>query len=466
VYYDLFNLINIRQELVMPQQSQFNISRRSFLRTTAMASTIAALGPNILPAQAANKKGIKIVRPSNKIHVACIGIGWQVGHNMGQFLQNPDVRVVAVCDLDQNHLERAKNTVNRTYEDEACAIYSDYREMFENEDIDAVSLGLPDHWHAIPAIAAAKKGYDVWGEKPFSHTLVEGRAMVKAIEKNNCIWQTGSWQRSVPNFHRAAELVRNGRIGKVTHIEVGLGSGHSHFSKDALDTEIKAPPAHLDYKTWCGPSGKQIYAKARVHKHWRWVMAHGGGQLMDWIGHHGDIAHWGVGLDYSGPVKIKGTGVRPIAGLWDAPVNYDCQLEYADGMTMSVSGKNQMGTKWIGTDGWIFVTRGNSKSGGVTNADTTSNDNKILQEQIGDDEIKLYKSTNHWKNFIDCVKSREETITPAEIAHRSASIGHLCNIAMYTGREINFDPKKERIIDDREAHAMLSPDYARGYRLR
>jgi hypothetical protein len=158
--------------------------------------------------------------------------------------------------------------------------------------------------------------------------------------------------------------------------------------------------------------------------------------------------------------------VRPIAGLWDAPVNYDCQLEYADGMTMSVSGKNQMGTKWIGTDGWIFVTRGNSKSGGVTNADTTSNDNKILQEQIGDDEIKLYKSTNHWKNFIDCVKSREETITPAEIAHRSASIGHLCNIAMYTGREINFDPKKERIIDDREAHAMLSPDYARGYRLR
>lgn len=441
----------------MSDKPSFNppISRRKFLHTAAVAGTMAAVGPNILKAQAQNKNGARVARPSGKIHIAAVGIGWQGGHNLGQFLENPDVHVVAVCDLDEEHLRRAKHNVDRTYDNFDCPAYSDYREMYEKEDIDAVSLGLPDHWHAIPAIDAANKGYDVWGEKPFSHTLVEGRAMVDAIEKNNCIWQTGSWQRSVGNFHQAAELVRNGRIGKVSHIEVGLGTGHSLFDDSGKDKTFQNPPDSLDYKTWCGPAGKLPYAPARVHKHWRWVMAHGGGQLMDWIGHHGDIAHWGVGLGHTGPVKIKGSGVMKIADLWDAPIDYDCDLEYANGMTMSVAGKNRGGTKWIGSDGWIFVTRGGLEA----------SDPKILESKIEENEIHLYKSDNHWINFVECIKSRKETITPAEVAHRSASIGHLCNVAMYTGREISFDPDTESIKGDAEAQKKLSPDYARGYKL-
>jgi predicted dehydrogenase len=441
-------------------QKPSGISRRSFLKTAATTGALGIVGPTILPGCVTVNQGTvtRTPRPSGKIHIAAVGIGWQGGHNLGQFLQNPDVQVVAVCDLDTHHLARAKKMVDSTYDGFDCPTYSDYREMYEKEDIDAVSLGLPDHWHAIPAIAAAKHGYDVFGEKPFSHSLVEGRAMVDALNANGCIWQTGSWQRSVPNFHRACELVRNGRIGKVHHIEVGLGGGHSLFGDEGKDKAFKPAPAHLDYKTWLGPSGtpKELpYAPARVHKHWRWVMAHGGGQLMDWIGHHGDIAHWGVGLDNSGPIKVVGSGKWNKDDLWDAPYEYDCGAVYENGMTMSVASKNQHGTKFFGEDGWLFVTRGNLECSNP----------EVLKSVIGDDETRLYKSDNHWTNFTDSIKSRKPTITPAETAHRSASIGHLCNVAMYTGREINFCPKTETIKNDNAASELLKAPYKNGYRL-
>ena len=437
-----------------------SVTRRSFLKSAATASALGVLAPTILPGCVSVNQGqiTRTPRPSGKIHIAAVGIGWQGGYNLGQFLQNPDVQVVAVCDLDENHLARAKKTVDSRYENFDCPTYHDYREMFEKEDIDAVSLGLPDHWHALPAIAAAEKGYDVFGEKPFSHSLVEGRAMVDALNKNDCIWQTGSWQRSVPNFHHACELVRNGRIGKITHIEVGLGGKFSVFSEDGKDKTAQAPPETLDYKTWLGPSGipKDLpYSPARVHKHWRWVMEHGGGQLMDWIGHHGDIAHWGVDLDNTGPVSIEGTGKWDDDALWNAPYEYDCDLVYKNGMTMSVASKNQHGTKFIGEDGWLFVTRGK----------TECSNPEILKSVIGEDEIKLYKSDNHWTNFTDSIKSRKPTITPAETAHRSASIGHLCNVAMYTGSKIKFSPKKERIKNNPAATKLLMAPYKNGYQL-
>ena len=419
------------------------VTRRSFLKSAATAGALGVLAPTILPGCVTVNQGTttRTPRPSGKIHMAAVGVGWQGTSNLGRFLENPDVQVVAVCDLDTEHLANAKGMIDGTYDNFDCPTYSDYREMYEKEDIDAVCLGLPDHWHAIPAIAAAKKGYDVFGEKPFSHSLVEGRAMVTALNDNGCIWQTGSWQRSVGNFHQACELVRNGRVGKIHHVEVGVGGGHSIFDDNGKDKRIQAPPAHLDYKTWLGPSGTPAelpYAPARLHKHWRWVMAHGGGQLMDWIGHHGDIAHWGADLDNDGPVKIVGSGTVNIGDLWDAPIDYDCGLVYANGMTMSVAKKNRFGTKFYGEDGWVFVTRGGLEA----------SDPEILKSVIGDNEIKLYKSDNHWVNFVECIKSRKPTITPAETAHRSASIGHLCNVAMYTGREIDFCPKTETIKND------------------
>lgn len=433
------------------------ISRRSFLKSSALASTAAVVAPTILTGCTTINEGVvtRSTRPSGKIHMASIGIGWQGGSNLGQFLQHPDVQVVAVCDLDENHLKKAQKTVERTYDNFKCAAYSDFREMFEKEDLDAVVISLPDHWHAIPAIAAAEKGYDVFGEKPFSHTLVEGRAMVNALNKNGCIWQTGSWQRSVPNFHRAAELIRNGRIGNVSHVEIGLGRGHANYDEVKDLTTFGPPPKELDYDTWLGPAPDLPYCRARTHKTWRWIMAHGGGTLMDWVGHHGDIAHWGLGLDETGPVKVSGTGVIPTGQLWDSPTDYDCTLTYANGITMNISSKVGGGTKWFGSDGWIHVDRGR----------LDASDPKFLKGAIGENEIHLYKSKDHWNNFVEGIQTRKPTITPAETAHRSASMGHLCNIAMYTGRTINWDPNTETIKNDAGATDMLSPTYRKPWKL-
>ena len=184
-------------------------------------------------------------------------------------------------------------------------------------------------------------------------------------------------------------------------------------------------------------------------------MAHGGGTLLDWVGHHLDIAHWGLGLDETGPVTVEGTGVIPSSQLWDAPTDYDCTCTYADGLVIKISSKYPMGTKWIGDDGWLFVTRG----------ETQANPVSLRTEKVGDGAIRLYHSDDHHGNFIECVKSRKETITPCEIAHRSASVGHLCNIAIYTGRKIHWDPEKEEIIGDPGAAAMLSPSYRPPWKL-
>jgi predicted dehydrogenase len=372
--------------------------------------------------------------------------------NLVQFLKLKNVQVVAVCDVDQNQLAKGRNLVNEAYNNQDCATYGKFEEMFERKDLDAVMLALPDHWHAIPAIAAAKAGFDIYGEKPFSHSLVEGRAMCNAIKKHNRIWQTGSWQRSVSNFHRTAELVRNGRIGKVKYVEVGLGAGHDDYNKNKDQTAPCAPPQELDYDRWLGPAPDAPYCPARLPKTWRWIKDYGGGQLMDWIGHHLDIAHWGLGLDHTGPVEVEGTGVIPSDQLWNTPTEYDCTCTYADGLVIRICSKFPMGAKWVGDKGWIFVTRGE------TQADPKS----LRTDKIGENETHLYKSDNHYANFIECVKSRKETITPAETAHRSASVGHLCTIAIYTGRKIKWDPAKEEIIGDPGATALLGPNP--GYR--
>jgi predicted dehydrogenase len=206
----------------------------------------------------------------------------------------------------------------------------------------------------------------------------------------------------------------------------------------------------LDYERWLGPAPAHPYCPARIHKNWRWVMDYGGGRIMDWTGHHLDIAHWGLGLDRTGPVAVEGTGVIPEKGsVWDAPPEYDCTATYEDGLEIRISSKYPMGAKWYGENGWIFVDRG------TLEAESKS----VLDEVIGEGEIHLYKSIDHFANFIECVKTRQETITPAEIAHRSASVGHLCNIALYTGRKIRWNPETEEIADDPGATAMLRPQY-------
>jgi predicted dehydrogenase len=426
------------------------IRRRDFLKMIPAAAAGAAVFPAIVRGSVLGLNGA--VPPSDKIVMAGIGFGMQGPSNMQAFLEKDEVQWVAVCDLDDKHLAQARAIVNRKYGHTSCATYKDFRKLFARGDLDAVSIAVPDHWHAILSISAARAGLDIYGEKPLTHSLREGRALCDAVKRYGRVWQTGSWQRSVDNFYRACELVRNGRIGKIRRVEVGLPSGHYDFARTFGQEKITAPPAELDYETWLGPAPYAPYCTARVHMNWRWNMDYGGGQLMDWIGHHLDIAHWGMGYDYTGPVEVWGKGEWPKTGIYNSATRYWVETRYADGTPIILAGgypEIQGGTKWIGEYGWIWVDRGQFETQPAN----------LVNEIIGPNEIKLYHSRDHYQNFLDCVKSRALTITPCEVAHRSASVGHLGVIAIETGHKIKWDPAAETIIGDPEAERLLSRAY-------
>lgn len=415
------------------------LSRRRFL--TGMAVAAASPYMNIAWVRAQSGRPA----PSNRITMGCIGVGGQGSGNMGAFLGQSDVQVVAVCDVDKNHANGAKDSVDNRYGNKDCKTYTDFRELVARNDIDAISMATPDHWHAITCIASARAGMDIYGEKPFTHSLVEGRALSNTVRDYGRVWQTGSWQRSEGNFRFACELVRNGRIGKVKKIEVGLPTGGP-----APQVTFKDPPPELDYDFWVGPSPWTPYCDQRTHWNWRWQYNYGGGQMMDWIGHHADIAHWGMGWDETGPISVEGSGEFPDHGIWDAATTYYFICTYRDGTEMHVANGGNKGirggTKWIGENGhWVWVDRGG------LDADPKN----LLDEKIGPDEIQLYRTPGHHRNFLDCVKSRRQTITPAETAHRSASVGHLGLIAMLTGRKLRWNPDTEEIIGDPGAARLL-----------
>lgn len=429
-------------------------NRREFLKNAPLALAGAAAFPAIVRASALGLGGA--VPPSDRIVMAGIGFGMQGPPNMRSFLGKDEVQWVAVCDLDDAPLRRAQADVNEQYGNRDCATYKDYRALFARGDLDAVSIAVPDHWHAILSIAAVSAGLDVYGEKPFTHSLREGRALCDAVRRYGRVWQTGSWQRSVENFHRAAELVRNGRIGKVQRVEVGLPSGYTDFARTFGQEKIESPPPGFDYDTWIGPAPWAPYCKARVHMNWRWNMDFGGGQLMDWVGHHLDIAHWGLGLDLTGPVEVSGKGEFPETGIYNGATRYRVETRYADGTPMILAGgypEIQRGTKWIGEFGWLWVDRGGFESQPA----------HLINEVIGPNEIRLCLSRDHHQNFLDSVRSRALTIAPAEVAHRSASVGHLGVIAIETGRTIKWDPATETLIGDPAAERLLSRSYRRPY---
>ena len=432
------------------------INRRQFLKSLS-AAAVGALGfPTIVPASVLGRSGT--TAPSNRIVMAGIGFGMQGIPNMRNFLSKDEVQWVAVCDIDEIALLRARDIVNRKYGNTDCALFRDFRDLLKREDIDAVSIAVPDHWHAILSIECARAGFDIFAEKPVSHSLIEGRAMCDTADRYGRIWQTGSWQRSVDNFHYACELVRNGRIGKITSVEVGLPAGHTDFAGTFGQETLGPPPENLNYDFWIGPAPYIPYCPARVHKNWRWNMDFGGGQLMDWVGHHVDIAHWGLGFDETGPVEIEGWGEFPKTGIYNSPTRYFLRAQYEDGLPMIIAGglpEIRSGTKWIGEYGWVWCNRGGLES----------QPSHLLEEFIGPEENRLYKSRDHFQNFLDCVVSRRRTIAPHEVAHRSASVGHLGVIAMEVGRKIRFDPKTESILGDPEAQRLLSRAYRSPWQL-
>jgi predicted dehydrogenase len=424
---------------------QNKINRRIFLKKTARITTGSIMAPAFIPGSVLGKNGS--ISPGNRITLGIIGMGNMGINNTNQFFQMDDVRILAVCDLDAVRLQRAKTMVDMAYDNKDCSMYHDFRDLLSRKDIDAVCITTPDHWHGIVAVEAARAGKDIYGEKPLSHNFSEGRIICNAVQRYNRIWQTGSWQRSVANFRFACELVKNGRIGKISHVEVGLPGGYS--TKDNPTGTPTKPPPELDYDFWLGPAPTVPYFDGRVHWNWRWQLAFGGGQLLDWVGHHVDIAHWGLGLDLTGPVEIEGIGEYPDTGPWDTAYRYRIETRYRNGLTMTIAGGHpdiRMGTRWIGEHGWIWVTRGDMETSPIS----------LMKEKLGYGDIRLYYSEEHRRNFIDCVKTRKPAITPCEVAHRSATPGHLGQIAMRLGRKIRFDPEFEKILHDDTATRMLS----------
>jgi predicted dehydrogenase len=367
---------------------------------------------------------------------------------------------VASCNIDKEHLKKSVDVINKFYKKKVVKTFHDYRKMMARHDIDTVMIAVPDHWHELVSVEALRNHKDVYGEKPLAKTIAEQQRIVKAVREHGRIWQTGSWQRSSGSFHKAAEIVRNGMIGKITRVEVGLPSGHTDFAQTGKFTAITKPPHELNYERWIGPSKMQPYIKARSHMNWRWNYNTGGGQLMDWVGHHLDIAHWGLGFDLSGPYEVEGHGqLPPPDAIWNTATEFRVEMKYPDDIKVTMAGGDddiKSGTKWIGKDGWVYVDRGKFDA---------SNEDWMDIKELSDDEakIKLYRSSNHRKNFIDCVKSRQRTITPADVAHHSAVPGHLGYISMMLGRKLQWDVEKEEIANDPTATTMMARYYRHPY---
>jgi predicted dehydrogenase len=452
------------------QRKKNAINRRDILATTAkgaVASSFIAGFPTIVPASVLGKNA-----PSNRINIGAIGNGRiSRGHDMPETLKYDTARIMAACDLDSKRVDDAKKFINDYYSKkegktwDGVKTYGDYRELLQNKDIDAVLISTPDHWHALIGIHAVEAGKDVYMQKPTSLTIVEGRALSNAVHRSGRIYQVGTQQRSSVQFRYACELVRNGRIGDLKTVEVGLPGDPGG------DEEPEMPiPPNLNYEMWLGSTPYVYYTEKRVHPQngydrpgWLRCEQFGAGMITGWGQHHIDIAHWGMDTEYTGPVEISGHADFPKSGLWDVHGIFRTEGVYANGVKMVVTNELPNGIKFIGSKGWIFVTRGNYS---VTDSDPvekqpaskalTASDPKIITSKIGPDEIHLYESDDQHGNWLECIKTRKAPISPIEIGHRVCSTCLIHHIVMKLGRKVYWDPMRERFHNDDEANSMLS----------
>ena len=436
------------------------MKRRTILQTAAASSVVM---PTIIPSSVIGKDA-----PSNRVTIGLIGCGGMGNGDLRNMMNIEGTQAIALCDPDKNNLNRTKERVEKHYAKDiesgkfkGVMTTGDYRELCARKDLDAVIVATPDHWHALATLEAVRNGKDVYCEKPITHIFSEGQAVYKEVAKRKAIFQVGSQQRSQTRFRLAAEAVMNGLIGKVTEVKVGLPTGRTTDIEGKVAEEI---PAHLDYDTWVGPSRMLPYNSKRLHWNWRWCLDYGGGQLMDWIGHHNDIAHWGLEMDKSGPVKVEAKEFRyPEKGMWDNPIDYKVVSTYKAGYTVTISNRHKlgpdgrnMGTEWRGENGWVYVDRG---------AIAASN-REWLAEKTDRGPKKAYKSTHHQRNFIEGVRTRKDCICNAETGHRSATPGHIAYVSQALGRPIKWDPKKEVVVGDDEAEKMLkATNFRCGYKL-
>ena len=418
-----------------------SIRRRQFLAHTSAALSLPLFAPAALLGRQADASA-----PSERITMACIGVGGRGSTNLRIFKGKPGVEIVAVCDVDRGHLAAGLKSAGL----EGKAGSADFRDVLARNDIDAVMVATPDHWHALIAIEAIRAGKDVYCEKPLAASIAEGRALVRVVETSDRILQCGTQRRSVPECRYACELVRNGRIGKVRRVELGVpGSFAVRGGFTGLEPEQPVPEG-FDHAMWLGPCPEVPYTEARCHYNFRWVEAHAPGYVTDWGAHYLDIGQWGLGADETGPVAVEARRVRyREKGFYDAPESFEIVYDYADGaqaVLISTADKSRWGMKFIGDEGTVYV---------ETRQVVTTPEN-LKTSVIGENEIHLYDAKNdHHGNFIDCVRSRRQPSAPVRIAHRSASTCEIGAVACATGRKLEWDGKAETFVDDADADRRL-----------
>jgi predicted dehydrogenase len=449
------------------------LNRRDFIK----ASTLAVAGV-ALPSLTSCTTPTRSARPapSGRVNLGVIGFGTIAHDTIMNFLGDPRVQVVAVADpvtdLGNYGYEGelrggrlyGKQRIENYYAGElsggsfsGCTAYEDFRRMLDREDLDAVYIATPDHWHCAIAIQAARKGIHIYGQKPLALTVQEGRRISDTVKSTGVIWQTGSQQRSSAYFRTACEYVRNGRLGRVRKITVGLPGGRSDWSGLASRNRPEKPPRELNYDLWLGPAPERPYIPALSQLNWRHNWDYSGGMITDWGAHHLDIVQWALDKDSSGPVAIENVvaTLPPQSEIYNTPTNYNFDAVYADGTRVNVSDAHPNGILFEGEGGKsIFVSRDKLQFEPV----------ELRQERIQPEEIHLYESKVHESNFVDCIFSRQPTAAPAETSHRTITISHLANIAIRLGRtKLQWDPSTEQVVNDAAANAMLSRPMRKPY---
>lgn len=387
------------------------------------------------------------VSANSKLGIGVIGVGGRGKAHMKEFFADKGVRVVGVCDVRAAEVEKARALAGQNYGDDSCVGHADFREMLGREDIDAVSIAVPDHWHGLVALAAMRAGKHVYLEKPFSYTVAEGRAIVEAAKASGVVVQVGTQQRSTANYRLSCELVRNGRIGKLRTVRVG-----SPFGFRGGSTAPAPVPEGIDYEMWLGPAPRVPYTEGRCDggggNGWYHIQDYCAGWLTAWGSHDVDIAHWGMGADATGPVEVDAWGVFPEVGACDTAWKWRAECTYGDGVKLiyATEQENRHGVRFEGDDGWVFVRRGF----------TDSQPKGLLYETIRPGEERLVASDNHFACFLDAIRTGREVTAPPEGAHRSTSACHLMHISMRLGRKLRWDPGAEKFVGDDAANRMLA----------
>ena len=451
------------------------MKRRKFIGKTALG-TIASVGlPSIVPASVFGKNA-----PSNKINIGQIGCGRIArSHDLIDTMAYDVANVIAVCDLDSKRMKDAKELVDKFYQEKkgkinyrGTKVYGDYREMLMDKDIDAVLISTPDHWHAQPAMEAAIAGTDIYLQKPTSLTVKEGRQLVNAVQKNKVILQVGTQQRAMPQFRIAAELVRNGRIGNLHTVKIGLPGDPS--GPEAIAMPI---PKDLNFDMWLGSTPEVPYTEIGVHPQegygrpgWLRHENYGAGMITGWGQHHYDSAAWGMNTELVGPISVQAIADFPKSGLWNVHGDFMVKHEYDNGISVLTSGGYPNGIRYEGSEGWIFVSRGAyvaSSSDPIAKEKSKkaldASDPKILESKIGPNETHLYKIDDQHGNWLDCIQSRKDPISPVDMGHMACVVCLISHIAMKIPRKLNWNSKAERFINDDQANALLTRSQRKPY---